>query len=224
MSDTYFNTILQQRDLLDADVGDFPFRDDGLLLLEAVDKYVGTVLALFYKADEDVQADTELQGWAKDCVGPASIKGFPHSLETLAQLQDVVTNAIFTATTLHAAVNFTQGSSGAVIPNMPGALFKPPPKTKHEVDKEFILDMLPPQPVAIVQLAVVLFLSQPSDDLLGSLDEELFTSEAFKSAVHAWQADLVEVQNTLNDRTIVRQRRRTYQEVLPDQTPNSTAI
>ena len=108
---------------MEADVGDFPFGDDGLLLLEAVDKYVGTVLALFYKADEDVQADTELQGWAKDCVGPASIKGFPHPLETLAQLQDIVTNAIFTATTLHAAVNFTQGSSGTVIPNMPGALF-----------------------------------------------------------------------------------------------------
>ncbi|HET9484605.1 MAG TPA: lipoxygenase family protein, partial [Xanthomonadales bacterium] len=41
----------------------FPFRDDTLPLWQAIRKYVGAYLRLYYRNDQDVRDDAELQGW-----------------------------------------------------------------------------------------------------------------------------------------------------------------
>ena len=42
------------------------YRDDGLAIWGAIEKYVGTVLQLCYRNDDNVKADEELQAWIAD--------------------------------------------------------------------------------------------------------------------------------------------------------------
>jgi linoleate 9S-lipoxygenase len=45
---------------------DFPYAEDGLLLWEALEEWVGDYLALYYKDDAAVVADPELAAWWDD--------------------------------------------------------------------------------------------------------------------------------------------------------------
>ena len=45
------------------------YRDDGIKVWDAIESYVKDIIHIFYKNDEDVKEDEELQSWAKEvCV------------------------------------------------------------------------------------------------------------------------------------------------------------
>lgn len=99
---------LVQRGIADPQhLPDFPWRDDALLLWEAIHTWVGNYVSVYYVDDEAVIADTELAAWTEDLILNGKVKGFkPIVLRT--QLVDVLTMVIYTATAQHAAVNFPQ--------------------------------------------------------------------------------------------------------------------
>jgi arachidonate 15-lipoxygenase len=55
-------------------LADFPYRDDGLLLWEAIAKYVTRFLQRYYSDDKAVQQDPYLQAWAEELAAPLNIR------------------------------------------------------------------------------------------------------------------------------------------------------
>lgn len=80
------------RDMLRRGVADpeklpnYPYRDDGLKLWEAIRKYVRTVLMLHYHSGENVLGDGELQEWLHDMAE----NGFVHGRHGLPEYFDDV--------------------------------------------------------------------------------------------------------------------------------------
>jgi len=66
-------TQLKQRGVgLDSGITDFPYRDDALLLWDAIARYVEQFLGRYYPDDVAVQQDPYLQAWATELGAPLS--------------------------------------------------------------------------------------------------------------------------------------------------------
>lgn len=139
---------------------DFPYRDDGLLVWDAVHAWVKSYLGLYYTCDADVLADTELAAWAACVSGEAAIKGFG-PIASVKALVDACTMIIFTASAQHAAVNFPQKDIMAFAPAVTGAGWQSAPASQGGQSKPEWLAMMPPMALALEQLNVL--------ELLGSL-------------------------------------------------------
>ena len=81
----------------------FPFRDDGILIWNAVEKFVAEYLQLYYKTSQDISDDYELQNWARELVAQdgGRVKGMPAKIETLEQLIEIISVVVFTCAPLH---------------------------------------------------------------------------------------------------------------------------
>ena len=49
-----------------ADLPNYHFRDDAMLIWKAIKEYVGEIIDIFYECDQDVQDDFEVQEWFKE--------------------------------------------------------------------------------------------------------------------------------------------------------------
>ena len=98
----------------------YPYRDDGLLIWNAIFEWISSYLKLFYTDDMSVQNDAMIQAWIQDLTAPngGQMIGIgekltddgPAKIQTLTYLIEAVTLIIFTASANHAAVNFPQAS------------------------------------------------------------------------------------------------------------------
>ena len=127
------------------------YRDDGLLIWDAIESYVREIIDIFYKSDEDVKEDTEVQSWANDVHfrafpgynGAPDGHGFPDKMESREDLILYCTLIMFTGSAQHAAVNFGQFDIYGFAPNAPFTLHKPPPNKKGVTTFVDILESLP---------------------------------------------------------------------------------
>ncbi|MBA4045129.1 MAG: arachidonate 15-lipoxygenase [Erythrobacter sp.] len=141
-------------------LADFPYRDDGLLVWDAIHDWAKQYVALYYASDADVTGDSELMAWAECVAGEAAIKGFG-PITTRDALIDACTMIMFTASAQHAAVNFPQKGIMAFAPAITGAGWQPAPPSQSGQDKAGWLAMMPPMALALEQLNVL--------ELLGSV-------------------------------------------------------
>ncbi|KAH9509993.1 hypothetical protein Btru_044798 [Bulinus truncatus] len=128
---------LKRRGLNDPKVlPNFHYRDDAILIYNAISKYVHDYLALYYTSPELVASDHELQSWVQELVkeknfaeGGFGIKGLPGNgtLSTVEQIQQIVTSVIFICSVGHAAANFGQYDEYGFPPNYPLTLLGEPP-------------------------------------------------------------------------------------------------
>lgn len=139
---------------------DYPYRDDGLLVWQAIHAWVRQYLALYYTCDADVIADSELSAWAGCLTSEALLGGFG-PVTTRDQLVDACAMILFTASAQHAAVNFPQKDVMAFAPAVTGAGWQSAPPEQAGQDKPGWLAMMPPMALALEQLNVL--------ELLGSL-------------------------------------------------------
>ena len=149
----------------------FYYRDDGLALWGAIETFIGEIIAIFYKNDDDVKRDNEIQSWIYDVhkngwrVNPGhQDHGVPGSFETREQLKEVLTSLVFTFSCQHAAVNFSQKDHYGFTPNAPAILRQPPPKKKGEATLKSILCTLPSKAQAAKAIATVYILTKFSED------------------------------------------------------------
>ncbi|XP_016328325.1 arachidonate 5-lipoxygenase-like [Sinocyclocheilus anshuiensis] len=151
------------------DLPNYYYRDDGMMVWEAVKSFVSDVVRIYYGSDETVQEDEEIQAFVQD-VCFSGMKNcpkdceFPNSLKTREQLVEYLTVVIFTASAQHAAVNFGQFDWFAWIPNSPSTMRKPPPTQKGQVDMKYIMDSLPDRGRSSWHLGAVWALSQYQDE------------------------------------------------------------
>ncbi|KAM5237175.1 polyunsaturated fatty acid 5-lipoxygenase isoform 4-T4 [Ctenodactylus gundi] len=95
-----------------ADIPCYFYRDDGLLVWEAILTFVAEVVDIYYESDLVVEEDPELQAFVKDVyvygMRGRKASGFPKSVRSREKLSEYLTVIIFTASAQHAAVNFGQ--------------------------------------------------------------------------------------------------------------------
>ncbi|XP_020901452.1 allene oxide synthase-lipoxygenase protein [Exaiptasia diaphana] len=109
----------------------YPYRDDGVKLYKAISTYLGDYLKLYYKNDDDVAKDYELQDFANEMSingkgeegGLGMVKKFPAEIKTRDDLSSILTTFVWALTGQHAAVTFPLLEYGGFVPNSPHRLF-----------------------------------------------------------------------------------------------------
>jgi arachidonate 15-lipoxygenase len=200
-----FPTEIKNRGMADTNMTPhYPYRDDGMLVWGAIEKYVGNYLHIYYKTTEDILQDKELQAWAKEMVSEsgAKVKGFPAAFSDMNSLIQVVTNIIFTCGPLHSAINTPQYEYMAFVPNMPLAAYQPTPK-KGRSQKD-LLQFLPPQAQAVKQLNMARTLSAHQIDRLGYYKDSDFTDPEALAVIQQFQQDLNYVEIEIDKKNLSR--------------------
>ncbi len=133
---------------------DYPYRDDALLVWQAIHDWVREYVQVYYADDAAVAADSELAAWSADLATTGSIRNFPAAISTRSQLIDICTMVLFTASAQHAAVNFPQKDVMSFAPAVTGAGWMPAPDGPGNAKSDW-LAMMPPQKLAMEQLNVL---------------------------------------------------------------------
>jgi arachidonate 15-lipoxygenase len=133
---------------------DYPYRDDALLVWQAIHHWVREYVDVYYASDAAVTADTELAAWSAALASEGRISNFPTSISGREQLTDICTMILFTASAQHAAVNFPQKDIMAFAPAVTGASWGPAPAGADN-DKASWLAMMPPRKLALEQIDVL---------------------------------------------------------------------
>ena len=154
------------------DLPGYHYAKDGIQIWKATRKFAGEIIDHFYKTDEDVKDDKELQSWAEDIhtngfpgyFGGKEGHDFPKKNSGKEQLTTLCTLIMFTGSTQHAAVNFGQYHIYGFAPNSPSTLRKPTPSKKGEADYATLIQTLPSEEDAGNQVVVSHLLSRYSED------------------------------------------------------------
>ncbi|XP_009610900.1 probable linoleate 9S-lipoxygenase 5 [Nicotiana tomentosiformis] len=158
-------------------IQDYPYAVDGLKIWSAIKSWVTEYCNYYYKSDDAVQKDTELQAWWKELreEGHGDKKDEPWwpKMQTVQELIDSCTITIWIASALHAAVNFGQYPYAGYLPNRPtlSRNFMPEPgspeyeELKTNPDKVF-LKTITPQLQTLLGISLIEILSRHSSDTL----------------------------------------------------------
>lgn len=209
---------------------DYPYRDDALLVWDAIHQWVSAYVQVYYDSDQAVCQDTELQNWLADLldpkkgglsdVGESSPDQAIPGIYTLGYLIDAVTLLIFTGSAQHAAVNFPQSALMTYAPNMPLAGYRPAPDTSATVQD--YLDLLPTIDQAEIQMNMTYPLGSLYYTRLGEYGDSYFEDPRVKAPLQAFQKRLRDIEIEIDDRNAVRPT--TYEYLHPANIPQSTNI
>lgn len=183
-------TDLRTRGVDDSDLlPGYHYRDDALLVWAAIDEFVGAMIDCAYASNAVVAADPELREWARELASSEGgrVQGLPNGgvLRTRADLRQVVAQVIFTCSAEHASVNNGQYEMFGYPPNVPGAMYQPPPRSHEELSEEQFVKALPHRRAAAEQVGMVHLLSIPTHDPLGGYDSGFFIGNARVEALLA---------------------------------------
>ncbi|ADJ28240.1 lipoxygenase family protein [Nitrosococcus watsonii] len=188
----------------------YPFRDDGMLLWDGIQKFVKEYLALYYQSPEDLVQDQELRNWARELTANdgGRVAGMPGRIETVDQLTSILSTVIYTCAPLHSALNFAQYEYIGYVPNMPYAAYHPIPE-EGGVDMETLMKILPPYEQAALQLKWTEILTSYHYDRLGHYDEKFEDPQA-QAVVEQFQQELAAVEQEIDQRNQDRPLAYTY--------------
>ncbi|XVF06082.1 hypothetical protein REPUB_Repub06bG0017700 [Reevesia pubescens] len=177
-------------------IKDYPYAVDGLEIWFAIEKWVKDYCSFYYKTNNMVQQDPELQAWWKELreEGHGDKKHEPWwpKMQTREELIDSCTIIIWVASALHAAVNFGQYPYAGYLPNRPtlSRRFMPEEGTpeyaelESNADKVF-LKTITAQLQTILGISLIEILSRHSSDevYLGQRDTPEWTSDETPLAI-----------------------------------------
>lgn len=205
----------------------FPFRDDGLLMWNAIGVWVRAYVGVYWPTDDDVVADGALQAWAREIAsfdgGRLADFGETQSgaIRTTAYLAEALQMIVWTASGLHAAVNFPQATVLSYAPAMPFAGYTdartPPPTTQADV-----LRLMPPFDQAFKQLNGMYIAGSVYYTRLGEYAAGQFDNPAVQAALRAFRERLAAIEAIVIARN--RVRRYPYEHLLPSKVPQSINI
>ncbi|XP_038045097.1 uncharacterized protein LOC119719671 [Patiria miniata] len=206
------------------------FRDDALLLYEAIRKYVTEVVEGHYDSPDKLADDHELQEFAEILKKPQSeggcgIKGVHGGgvfLNTV-DLIDALTAFIYTSSVAHAAANFSQYDEYAFPPNYPSYMRdEVPPKDKSPRTEQDVLNCLPNKEMTLSIMLVTKILSDRGTQCLGDFEIEYQFDPIGAKAVKAFKEDLVGIGKIIDKRNA--QRAPPYPYLHPSEVPNAISI
>ncbi|KAK6478117.1 arachidonate 5-lipoxygenase-like [Huso huso] len=207
---------------------DYFYREDSLMLWDAIQSYVSGLVSLYYSSDSDVTQDSELQLWIRDVTeegfGDTPKFGLSSELRSRKELVTLLSVVIFTATVQHAATNNGQFDWCAWVPNTPCTMRLPPPTCKGSVTMEMIMETLPDISQSCVEMAITWHLgrAQPDAIPLGRHTEEYFTEEAAQAEIHKFNETLNEIEQKIEERNLGLELK--YEYLKPSRIENSITI
>ncbi|XP_027036056.1 arachidonate 5-lipoxygenase-like isoform X1 [Pocillopora damicornis] len=162
----------------------FPYRDDGMRILTVIERMVERYVDLYYKDDEDVAGDEELQAYINevslDGTGPnggiGRIQGLPSTIESKQALCEIVSRIISHLTIAHAAVNYQMSDYASFVPNLPTKLYN----DSRVADGEFSVFRLPNRATSAIEASFVNSLATFRFDSLFDYGNELEDPKAAK--------------------------------------------
>ncbi|VVA12680.1 PREDICTED: linoleate 9S-lipoxygenase [Prunus dulcis] len=171
-------------------IEDYPYAVDGIEIWFAIKTWVEDYCSFYYKTDDIIQKDTELQSWWKELVeeGHGDKKDEPWwpKMQTREDLVETCTIIIWTASALHAAVNFGQYPYAGYLPNRPTISRKFMPEKGTPEYKELesspdtvFLKTITAQLQTVLGIALIEILSRHSTDevYLGQRDTPEWTTD-----------------------------------------------
>ena len=218
----------------------FPFRDDTLLLWTATRKFVGDYLRVYYRNDQDVRDDSELQGWIHELTSPlyCGFKGLgglattgdpqrPYRIERLDYLIDMVAHIIYTAGPQHASVNYAQYPLMSYMPSVGGTIYHAPPTRSDTLNSiDDCMAWYPPLDVALYTFSFEYLLSSVQYDTFGHYEhnprDPYFGDARVQPLVADFQGELAAIEKEIRQRN--RTRPMPYPFQLPSMIPNSISI
>ncbi|XP_030644124.1 hydroperoxide isomerase ALOXE3-like [Chanos chanos] len=173
-------------------IPNYYYRDDGLKLWNIINKYVDGVVRYYYKSNNDVVKDTELQNWIGEIHKYGFLEKGISSFKTVDELIKFTTMVIFTVSAQHSAINNGQFDFGGWMPNLPSTLRRPPPTKKGSSTEDSILETLPGIGATINGMATVYVLSKTYliRTPLGYYPEELFIEKTPLEMMDKFQKEL----------------------------------
>lgn len=124
----------------------YPFRDDGLLLWDAIQDFSKEYIFAVYTSDLDLIEDHEIQAWANDIAASdrGRIPGFAKQFKSREELAETIGHIIFLCTAYHSCIHFNQYRFPGFVPNMPYASYtRPPTGNEREVDEAELFKIQP---------------------------------------------------------------------------------
>lgn len=206
---------------------DYPYRDDSLLIWDAIHDWVSDYIGVYYRKDSDVTADTELRAWAGELISTGKVNGF-RTITSRDQLIDVVTMIVFTASAQHAAVNYPQADLMTYAPFSAGLTSTPPPTSATGHSEADWLKQLPPVFAGLAQMYFLNLLGGVFYRPLGDYRKNDFpyapalTDPRISNPLKSFQSALSGVETKIDGRN--GSRPEPYDYLLPSHIPTSTNI
>ncbi|XP_071725508.1 probable linoleate 9S-lipoxygenase 5 [Rutidosis leptorrhynchoides] len=156
-------------------IEDYPYAVDGLQIWSAIKTWVEEYCKFYYKNDDVVQNDVELQSWWKEIreEGHGDLK-HESWWTKMSSVQDLIENCtiiIWISSALHAAVNFGQYPYAGYPPNRPtlSRRLMPEPNTPEYDElkkdpKKVFLKTVSPQLQSLLSVTLIEILSRHSSD------------------------------------------------------------
>ena len=203
----------------------YPYRDDAMLLWEAIHQWVVDYLGLYYKDDSEVAGDFELAAWSTEIVASEGgrLKGLGEDgrIKTFGDLADAATLIIFTSSVQHAAVNFPQYDLMSYAPNAPLAAYAPAPTQKKGATIDDYLGILPPSDLAELQMELGYMLGSVRYTSLGHYRDEHFEDRRVQAPLRPIPDP---AGGNRGDHRRTEQTRRPYKFLAPSLVPQSINI
>ncbi|XP_072043488.1 allene oxide synthase-lipoxygenase protein-like [Amphiura filiformis] len=224
---------LEDRGVADPEVlPNYHYRDDAILLWDAIKKYVSAVVVGHYDSQEKLEKDHELQDWADTLTAAAGcgiksafrLKGVPGDgkFDTCEQLIDTLTSLIFICSVQHAAVNFPQYDVYGFPPQFPAYLRGLPLSDKTPLTDADIICMLADKDKILPMMVMTKLLSKRGTNGLADFEVEYQFDPIGTKAIKAFREDLKEVGATIESRNAARSTPYTY--LHPIEVPNAISI
>lgn len=209
-----------------ANLPDYPYRDDGLLIWNALRGWVAAYLGSYYTSDKQVAEDKALQNWAKELISEQGgrLRNFGEdasgAIKTLDYLVDAVSSVIFTGSAQHAAVNFAQGELMSYTPAFPLAVYSPAPTSLEQ--KGNFMSILPSLDRSQNQIKVCHLLGSVYYTQLGQYKQGHFKDAKVLSSLAQFQNQLKDIEGEITKKN--SSRLMPYRFLLPSEIPQSINI
>lgn len=200
----------------------YPYRDDQLLLWEAVEQWSSAYIGIYYRSDTDVCLDEELQSFVVE-LGHENLGGLSGigKMDSIQRLVRLVSRVVFRGTAFHAAINYALYDFGFA-PLQPQAPFADGPSLDGSPDTlEDYHKMLPPLNIAY-EVIEAFFPLSVRINTLGDYGRRYFKDERVEAPLKAFQSRLEEIENEIEQRNQVRPYEYPYS--LPSQVSNSIHV
>uniref|UniRef100_A0A8C5WB62 Uncharacterized protein n=1 Tax=Leptobrachium leishanense TaxID=445787 RepID=A0A8C5WB62_9ANUR len=205
---TYTSLCLPD-DLKDRGMESIPkhyYREDGMKIWSAMEKFASDIVNYYYKDDDMVSKDPELQAWIKEIFQRGFLEressGIPSSLRSRVEVIKFATMVMFSCSAQHAAVNSGQFDFYSWMPNAPSSLRQPPPTKKGVTTFQSILDAMPEMNTTALAMVTVWLLSKEPEDKkpLGDYKNSYFLEETPLKFSQAFQNRMAEISKDIQQR------------------------
>ena len=201
----------------------YPYRDDGILLWNAIQGFIKEYVDLYYESEADVTGDYEIQAWANDISAPdrGRIPGFPARFGSRQELAETLGHIIFLCTAFHSCIHFNQYKYPGFVPNMPYAAYAPPPAGKNtEINAAELLKFQPAFRAAYSQTWTY-FLTNFRVNSIGQYKLQEFDPEAHE-VIKRFRDRLEEIEEQIDKRNSSRSF--VYERMNPRSIPNGVTV